>query len=658
MASLNMLINGDNSGFKKAMNEAMGLTDGLENKLLKLGEAFGLGFGVYKLIDFIKEATNETTKIAQEEGKIEILLKNQNSYHKEKIDFLKQQQAIYQNIGISALETAKAERLILERFPNANNAFVAQMLRESANFGAVQDISTAEAAQRIEQLSTLYAKTGKIPVRGTKFNAEESVALTKYGKTHHNINDLTMHFNNMLDKMYAREAQKKHDEDPFHAYKDAIIKLTPVIGKLGQALGNEFAPKLGEAINGITHWLKADGNMESVVKSTKIIANDLIKLAEFFVAKKLVTSLKAGFSYFKNIFKEVESNGTNITKPNMVLYANNVELVNGGLGGGKSGSSAIPGVTSGNKFSSILSKLAGPMIFAGMGLEMASEHMSGGALKTGTEYGSSILQGAGFGAMLGSAIAPGVGTAIGTTIGGVLGAIEKYSERTAYETERTADNIYRLGNTPGENQANFNARNQALESAKNAFPFFGGQKTLTTAQANNLEKFRAGQAQGIGFVKYGEISHMEHWGMDAHTHKVIDRAATETDSELNSRTMKTLNLTAAKYAELMSNTPLLNEIKRLEEDEKLDPYKAYNKAVASDAFAKPGTGGANSGQKGSNEATKVKGMESKQIIFNFNKDFINFTGTFQNVTEGAQEIVDIVTNAVLQGLQGAELMSQ
>src|ERR1700744_1262872 len=116
-------INGNPTKFVEAMEKAKQATDSLEKKISMLAGSFVGLSAVYKVVDYIKHATEEYTKIAQQQATLVNMLKNEHNLRAANVNLMKEQVRQYVQYNVSAEKTMDAMAIFYEKYPTAGTGF-------------------------------------------------------------------------------------------------------------------------------------------------------------------------------------------------------------------------------------------------------------------------------------------------------------------------------------------------------------------------------------------------------------------------------------------------------------------------------------------------------------------------------------------------------
>lgn len=630
MAQLNMdLVLNDK--FSEVMKKAAEQTQRMEKHLEKIQgfssnimTSIGVGLGFYKIVEYAKEALDQYTKVNQENVKIKDLLQNQKNYSEEKLKILKEQRVQYEQIGISAEKIASAQRAIYERYGKSNSTFEASVLKAAVNYGTVEGTDPQAAVGAIQQAAGRYGLTGRLRAGAVGFNSSEIEELNKKAKAVTSINERTIILMTAINKKYEGLAEDVRKENPLYPLQKAMALLTPEVGKLVGVLANYVAPKIAAFADKLRDLIT--NHLENFKEKVKAVADIFKGIIEFFVVRKMALLFTAGISELVTGFKVLKNSVYELSSS---IQMNKIAAEGNRFPEGtaahewwnnKYGNAA----STGSVFSSMLGRGSGIMMMAGAGLGMVSDRMQPGGAQTATDYASGMLSGAGSGAMLGS-VFPGLGSAIGAAIGGVIGAGLVYWRRTADATDKLA-----YGTDKSDQEKKLDEFS-TLVFKKGA----DKNKLENDLIQNNLKQFLA---PSIGSIP-------------------IDYA---NKSKIGLAGLNSLGLNKDQELELAKNIEeqkfILAAMNNKDPKLRLGFTEARNKYI-SEFGGGSDTGQSNSGQSGKGSVSNVTGIQPKIININIHDGLINHQNiNAANVTESAAQIEKIVTAAILNGINAAELL--
>lgn len=618
--------------FSNTMKKAQESTAQLEKHLEKINTfgqdlmtKVGLGFGFFKIAEFAKKSMDEYTNLRKEEAKLEQFLKNQNAFSKERVSILKQQREEYEKMGISAYKTAAAQKLIFEKYGGANNAFESKLLQSSIDYAGFRknqgtEIDPASAIEELTSVANKYATKGMLKSGASGLSQNDITKLNKQAEVITDQNSRVLLFLDMVSKRYKDVYDKSDSQDPIDKFDDAMDQFSKKVGEFTTYFVEFLTPKLVKVVEFMDKLLSE--HSESIKKHIGIIYETFKAIAEFFIVKNVAMVMKKGIASFTEFFNSFKGGADKMLKSEMIINANNV-IVNGAVGGPGGVAGAAGGTRGkGGRMGSMLGSAAIPMMMAGMGLGVVSSSMQDGKGKTALDYTSGALYGAGMGASVGMGAGP-LGAAIGAAIGGVVGLGMTYWKRTTDAVEKiqqkvVADPFDVLGEKYLDN------------IAKAQTQFKGKELTKELKDITDRHKF--------DILKEGWIGSKEYSGNIAYSEKMYKGLLTQ--MEISEETANKLGIEGMKWIKA----------------EHAKTNQAYNLLANKYLLKNPGLNDPNTGLTGEG-ATNVTGIQPKQIIINIHDGLINnMVNTFENMQMAADEIERVVTQSILNGINGAQLL--
>lgn len=590
--------------FTRVMNKAKEATEQMEKHLERanefsktLIESFGAGLAIFEGFNFVKEGLSEFRKINIETAVLTNELKNQGKYSKELVDNLKEGREELAKLGFyKEGETLRFQELMMKQFPNSNEEYRKLYTETAANLANGGSLQEGQ-----EKLNHLIAPRIDMKTGGIKENYRalfKEMGLGGFEKLLPEIENAYKKGHDTraeLTEILSRLPDLKNNAR-IRAENDPELKAKILMEKFGETLGhltNDVENAFLPDIEKAVEWL--DDMVKNHFQQIKNIAIDIVH------GLKFVAEIMAGKFIYNTISGFITGIGSLSKGIIELLGLNTLEKESEGQ------------VVTG------LNLLAASAERAAISLDLIGGNPSEGHLpKTGLPSGGSSLAGiiATSALVLQAAVISGAITLLVGQIGEHYGWFgKKYAgnNRSALE----AIGLGKNRNSPEELLYQYGA---------------GGLSHIPELQNLKLgdKDHRHSEEEKKGILTIQKAAQV--WG--GYNRLKFDENGNISNSE-----------------------PISGLFKNLKETFDMKEFEGFKKAIKENTKMhsgdKPKTGDKPSG--GVMEST-VKGQQTKIINLNFNRDFIKLDNTYNNVTESAADIEHIITQAIIDGVNAAELL--
>ncbi len=280
MSSLIYKIIGDNSSFKKSMNESIGLASSLQSKIAGIGATIGVSMGIEKVLQAgmayekagiqLKTLTGSATQANQ------ILNKLQEDALKSPFNL----EAIVK-VNNSLMSAGVSAGKAREDVKNLSNAIAAtgggndELMRMAVNLQQIKNVGKATSVD-IKQFA--YAGINVYSV------------LDSYGKKHKiNIDKQNISYETLTaalkDSAEAGGIYFGALENYANSTTGKISNLEDSVSKLGNTIFTALKPEINDILDGLSKLIKYIGDNIGMIKS---LTGTILKLTGVFIAYKIV----------------------------------------------------------------------------------------------------------------------------------------------------------------------------------------------------------------------------------------------------------------------------------------------------------------------------------------------------------------------------------
>lgn len=244
---------------EEGANRLEGSLDHVREGAMQIGEAFGIAFGAYKLIEFIKSSGEVFEKLEQANAQIEAGLKSTKGSAGETMEMLEASQQKFRdstNYSKSSLADMQAQLL---SFGNVTKSHFDEISQATLNIAA-------RTGDDIHTISLQMGKAFDDPIKGLGSLHRYGVDFTNQQKKQVEI--LTEHGHLMqaqavilqgIQTYYEGSAEAARKANPFGDFDESVEALQIDLGELISELKEKLGPVLSGIANGFKNtidWMK------------------------------------------------------------------------------------------------------------------------------------------------------------------------------------------------------------------------------------------------------------------------------------------------------------------------------------------------------------------------------------------------------------------
>lgn len=256
--------------------------------------AFGLGAGIFEVMDLVKESIGEYRELMVVQTNISMLLKNvphDIELSAKAIENSSKEIAESLGVPLGKVEKVAAALINIDKIAG-NKELYERVFKLSYDFGAAKGMDATESAKLISKLIMNPARAvGLLTAAGVNDPGltkaiKGAVKLGHAGEASAVILDL-------LTAKYKGMAEALHKADPFSPLEDSLTALKEALGPLATQVAVKLMPTVIDLTKKLTEWLSSikPEQVDEFISAIKLATEFLLALAGLNLVKNIASTV-------------------------------------------------------------------------------------------------------------------------------------------------------------------------------------------------------------------------------------------------------------------------------------------------------------------------------------------------------------------------------